>query len=84
MRVEARDTKNGEAAVLPLRRDVAAVVAPMLADAKFYEALVGRIPLGRIAEPEDVVGAVLFFASRAADFITGQTMYLDGGITATQ
>src|SRR5690349_881327 len=60
------------------------LVAHMLADPKFYEGLVARIPLGRIAEPEDVASAVLFFASRAADFITGQTMYLDGGITATQ
>lgn len=43
-----------------------------------------RIPLGRIAEPVDVSNAVLFFASSASDFITGQTLYLDGRITATQ
>jgi gluconate 5-dehydrogenase len=60
------------------------LVAHMLADQKFYEGLVARIPLGRIAEPEDVARAVLFFASGAADFVTGQTLYLDGGITATQ
>jgi NAD(P)-dependent dehydrogenase (short-subunit alcohol dehydrogenase family) len=59
-------------------------VAHMLADPAFYNALVARIPLGRIAEPEDVANAVLFFASPASDFITGQTLYLDGGITATQ
>src|SRR6266571_1021275 len=59
-------------------------VANMLADAQFYEALTARIPLGRIAEPEDVSNAVLFFVSSASDFITGQTLYLDGGITATQ
>lgn len=55
----------------------------MLADAGFYNALIGRIPLGRIAEPEDVANAVLFLASGAADFVTGQTLFLDGGITAT-
>jgi NAD(P)-dependent dehydrogenase (short-subunit alcohol dehydrogenase family) len=60
------------------------LVAHMLADPNFYNALVARIPLGRIAEPEDVSNAVLFFASSGADFITGQTLYLDGGITATQ
>ena len=60
------------------------LVAHMLADPNFYNALVGRIPLGRIAEPEDVRNAVLFFVSSASDFITGQTLYLDGGITATQ
>ena len=37
------------------------------------------IPKGRIAEPEDVVGAVLFLASGAANYITGDTLYVDGG-----
>jgi NAD(P)-dependent dehydrogenase (short-subunit alcohol dehydrogenase family) len=60
------------------------LVASMLEDPRFYNALVARIPLGRNAEPEDVRNAVLFFASPASDFITGQTLYLDGGITATQ
>jgi gluconate 5-dehydrogenase len=60
------------------------LVAHMLADASFYNALISRIPLGRIAEPEDVANAVLFFVSGASDFVTGQTLYLDGGITATQ
>lgn len=59
-------------------------VAHMLSDPKFYDALVARIPLGRIAEPDEVMSAVLFFASSASNFITGQTLYLDGGITATQ
>ena len=61
-----------------------AQVAHMLADASFYQALVSRIPLGRIAEPEDVAHAALFLVSGASDFLTGQTLYLDGGITATQ
>ena len=43
-----------------------------------------RIPLGRVAEPADVVGAVLFFCSAASDFVTGQVLYVDGGITASQ
>jgi len=60
------------------------LVADMLADPNFYDSLVARIPLGRIAEPEDVRNTVLFLASPASDFITGQTIYVDGGITATQ
>ncbi len=40
------------------------------------------IPLGRLAEPSDMAGAVCFLASEAADFITGQTIYVDGGVTA--
>jgi gluconate 5-dehydrogenase len=43
-----------------------------------------RIPLGRVAEPADVTGAVLFFCSPASDFVTGQILYVDGGVTASQ
>jgi gluconate 5-dehydrogenase len=56
----------------------------MLADTAFYSSLISRIPLGRIGEPEDVMGAVLFLVSPASNFITGHVLYLDGGITATQ
>jgi len=59
-------------------------VAHMLADPVFYNALTARIPLGRVAEPEEVMNTVLFLVSPASDFITGQTLYLDGGLTATQ
>ena len=40
-----------------------------------------RIPLGRIAVPDDLVGAAVLFASRASDFITGQNLVIDGGRT---
>ena len=40
-----------------------------------------RIPMGRIATPDDVVGAAVFLASSAADFITGQNLFIDGGRT---
>ncbi len=43
-----------------------------------------RIPLGRVADPQDVTGAAVFFASPGAAFVTGQILYLDGGITASQ
>jgi len=49
-----------------------------------HERVLKRIPLGRVAEPEDVVGPVLFFCSPSAAFVTGQVLYLDGGLTATQ
>ena len=39
---------------------------------------VGSIPLGRVGVPEDVVGAVIFFASDESDFISGQTLLVDG------
>lgn len=43
-----------------------------------------RIPLGRVADPQDVAGAAVFFCSPASDFVTGQVLYVDGGITASQ
>jgi len=44
--------------------------------------LLSRIPAGRVGQPEDVVGAVVFLASPAADLITGHTLLVDGGWTA--
>ena len=40
------------------------------------------VPMGRIGMPEDMVGAVIFLASDAAGFVSGQTIYVDGGLTA--
>ncbi|MEO8057046.1 MAG: SDR family oxidoreductase [Burkholderiales bacterium] len=48
------------------------------------EQVLERIPLGRVAEPQDVVAPVLFFCGPGAAFVTGQTLYVDGGLTATQ
>jgi len=60
------------------------LVTHILADPDFYNALITRIPLGRLGETEDVTQAVLFLVSQASNFITGQTLYVDGGLTATQ
>ncbi len=51
---------------------------------EFRRELEERIPLGRIANPKDVAGPALFFCSPASGFVTGQTLYVDGGITASQ
>jgi NAD(P)-dependent dehydrogenase (short-subunit alcohol dehydrogenase family) len=50
----------------------------------FRRTLLDRIPLGRIADPKDIVGPVLFFAAPAGGFVTGQNLLVDGGITASQ
>jgi len=59
-------------------------VAMLLGDPKFKSALVSRIPIGRVGQPEDLFGAVLLFCSDAGSFITGQILTIDGGLTATQ
>lgn len=41
-----------------------------------------RIPLGRLGEPDDLVGALVYLVSPASDFCTGQVIYVDGGYTA--
>ena len=58
--------------------------ATLLADATFRAGLEARIPLHRIADTDDVVGASLLLCSDAASFITGQILTLDGGLTACQ
>ena len=57
------------------------LVEPMLADPKFYNQLVERIPLGRLASPKDVMSTIAFLVSPASDFITGHILYVDGGWT---
>lgn len=53
----------------------------ILEDPEGAARLKATIPLGRWAQPEDIVGPTLFLASRASDFVTGQILYVDGGLT---
>jgi len=55
-----------------------------LANPETHRQLEERIPLGRVADPKDMAGAAVFFCAPAAAFVTGQVLYLDGGINATQ
>jgi len=55
---------------------------PIWANPEIERQLVSRIPQGRLAQPEDIVGAVLFLCSNSASFISGQSIYVDGGTLA--
>jgi NAD(P)-dependent dehydrogenase (short-subunit alcohol dehydrogenase family) len=46
------------------------------------EQMLSRIPLGRLGEPDDFIGPLVFLASPASAFVTGQIIYVDGGYTA--
>jgi 2-dehydro-3-deoxy-D-gluconate 5-dehydrogenase len=58
------------------------LTASMWEDPERYASVLRRIPLGRLANPEDVVGAVIYLASPASDMVTGHTLLIDGGWTA--
>ena len=55
---------------------------PFFADAGFRQHVEAAIPLGRIGEAEDVVGAVIYLCSEAASLVTGTSLVIDGGYTA--
>ena len=55
---------------------------PMFEEKGFRDSVLGKIPLGRIAQPKDVTGAVIYLASEAADMVTGHVLLVDGGWTA--
>jgi NAD(P)-dependent dehydrogenase (short-subunit alcohol dehydrogenase family) len=56
------------------------MLAPVLATAR--KAIESSVPRGRIGEDDDMIGAAIFFCSRASSFITGQVLAVDGGIMA--
>ena len=55
---------------------------PLQADAKFDAWLRTRVPAGRWGEPDELGGAVVFLASSASDFVNGQLLIVDGGLSA--
>ncbi|WP_258360979.1 SDR family NAD(P)-dependent oxidoreductase [Moorella sulfitireducens] len=54
----------------------------VLENESLKQIFLSRIPMGRAAVTQDIVGAVIYFAAPASDFVTGQVLYVDGGCTA--
>ncbi len=59
-----------------------ATIATLFQDEAFYQETVARIPVGRIATPADIVGAIVYLASPASDMVNGHTLLVDGGWSA--
>ena len=57
--------------------------APLAADASFNAWIETRVPMGRWGKVDELGGAAIFLASAASDFMTGQMLYIDGGLTAS-
>jgi len=57
------------------------LMSAVLKNPDVAQSLKGRIPLGRWANPHDIVGPTLFFAAQASNFVTGQILFVDGGLT---
>jgi NAD(P)-dependent dehydrogenase (short-subunit alcohol dehydrogenase family) len=55
---------------------------PLLNDPVKYQEFVKKIPMGRWGELDELAGAVVFLASKSASFITGTSLFVDGGWTA--
>ncbi len=58
------------------------ITRTVLEDEKIKKAIISKIPLKRIGQPADLSGVVVFLASKASDYITGQVIFVDGGFSA--
>jgi NAD(P)-dependent dehydrogenase (short-subunit alcohol dehydrogenase family) len=54
----------------------------MFDDQEFYKNFLRRIPIGRLGEPEDFIGILIYLSSKASDFMTGAILCIDGGYAA--
>ena len=54
----------------------------MFDDQAFYKNFLKRIPIGRLGEPEDFIGTLIYLSSKASDFMTGAVLCVDGGYAA--
>jgi NAD(P)-dependent dehydrogenase (short-subunit alcohol dehydrogenase family) len=76
----ARGLGQAGATIILNGRDEEKLNRALLEDQKFDAMVRSRTPAGRWGEPSDLAGAAIFLASRASDYITGQIIYVEGGL----
>jgi NAD(P)-dependent dehydrogenase (short-subunit alcohol dehydrogenase family) len=69
-------------AIAPSTFNTPMVQRVLSAEPEYRERVVSKIPIGRIGEPDEIVGSVLFLASSASGMVTGEVLSVDGGYTA--
>ena len=80
--IEWADARIRVNAVAPGTVATPSRVAFFGADPKGFSEMIARVPLARLCEMDEVAAAVSYLASPAAQYITGQTLVLDGGLTS--
>jgi gluconate 5-dehydrogenase len=60
------------------------IITALIENKPLIEKITQRIPMGRLAEPDDMVGPTLFLCSPASGFVTGHVLWVDGGVSATE
>jgi len=76
----ARGLSQAGATIISNGRNEEKLNRALLEDQKFDAMVRLRTPVGRWGEPSDLAGAAIFLASRASDYITGQIIYVEGGL----
>jgi NAD(P)-dependent dehydrogenase (short-subunit alcohol dehydrogenase family) len=69
-------------AIAPSHVTTSKDMSPSLSNAEKLKNILTFTPMGRVAQPEEIIGACIFLASPASNYITGQVIYLDGGMMA--
>ena len=59
------------------------MMAQAAGDNQFMQMMRNRIPLGRFSTPEEIASVALFLASPAASFVSGEIIFVDGGVMAS-